>query len=103
MLRTLLTTWILLGTAFQLLAQSFGIGLNPPSMRWNQINTNKVQVIFPLALDKEAQRVANLVHYLYDSSTVSIGDQSDKVTIIIQNQNTVANSLVTPRLEFVNC
>jgi len=94
-LNVLLIFGILVGLESDIFAQPFDLGLNPPSMSWNQINTDKVQVIFPTPLEVQAQRVANLIHYLYDNSIASIGDQSDKVTIILQNQTTTSNGFVS--------
>ncbi len=71
------------------------IGLNPPGLKWRQINTDKVQVIFPTGLDSAGLRVANTVHYLWDHGNTSIGDQMHKVTILLQNQTIVPNGFVT--------
>lgn len=75
--------------------QGFLLGPNPPSLKWRQIDTDKVQVIFPLNNELEGQRVANLVHYLYDSSRISIGDRAGKISIFIQNQDTRSNGFVS--------
>ncbi len=74
---------------------SNSIGLNPTHLRWQQINTDKVQVIFPEGLDIQGQRVANMVHYLWGRSNESIGDQMHKVTILLQNQGVSSNGFVT--------
>lgn len=70
------------------------IGLNPPSLKWDQINTDKVQVIFPRGTDVQAQRVANVVHYLWDHHNESAGDDMHKVSIIMHNQTNVPNGFV---------
>lgn len=71
------------------------IGINPPSLKWRQINTDKVQVIFPKGLESQGNRVANVVHYLWDHHNESIGDQNHKVTILLQNQTIIPNGFVT--------
>ncbi len=71
------------------------IGANPLSLKWNQIHTDKVQVIFPQGLEPAGQRVANVVHYLWGHNTASIGDFKQKVTILLQNQTTFPNGFVT--------
>ena len=73
----------------------FGLGLNPSKMKWEQIDTDKVQVIFPQGMQSHAERAANIVHMLYDSSYYSLGDKGDKVSIILQNQTTLSNGFVT--------
>jgi hypothetical protein len=71
------------------------IGLNPSKLKWDQINTDKVQVIFPRGTDLQAQRVANVVHYLWDRHNESIGDNMHKVSIILHNQTNIPNGFVT--------
>ncbi|PHN04284.1 TolB family protein [Flavilitoribacter nigricans] len=71
------------------------IGANPFGLKWQQINTDKVQVIFPEGNDIRAQRVANVAHYLWDHNNASIGDKMKKVTILLQNQTVVPNGFVT--------
>ena len=71
------------------------IGLNPSKLKWNQINTDRVQVIFPKGLEVQGQRVANVVHYLYDNELESVGELRTKVSILLQNQTNVSNGFVT--------
>lgn len=72
------------------------LGLNPLSLKWRQIKTDKVQVVFPRNLEKQGQRVANIVHYLWEHSNPSIGDKKMPVTIFLQNQTTAPNGFVSP-------
>lgn len=72
------------------------IGINPPGLKWEQIETDKVQVIFPAGLDSAGQRVANIVHYLWDRHNESIGEKMIPVTILLQNQTVISNGFVTP-------
>lgn len=69
-------------------------GGNPPSLKWKQINTDTVRVIFPAGLDSQAQRVAAVVHYLAATKPFSLGDQLKKVDIVLQNQTIIANGYV---------
>ncbi|MDX2304996.1 MAG: hypothetical protein NW226_19450 [Microscillaceae bacterium] len=71
------------------------LGLNPLRLKWQQINTDKVQVIFPQGLEQQGQRVANTVHYLWNNQNQSIGDKPQKVSILLQNQTTIPNGFVT--------
>lgn len=71
------------------------LGVNPFGLRWQQINNERVQVIFPKGLEASGQRVANLVHWLWDSTGNSVGNRKEKVTILLQNQTTVPNGFVT--------
>jgi hypothetical protein len=67
----------------------------PPEVRWSQINTDSVRIIFPAGLDSTAQRVASITHYLAARKPVSSGNQQRKINIVLQNQTTVSNGYVT--------
>ncbi len=73
-------------------AQVFGG--NPPSLKWKQINTDSVRVIFPAGMDSAAQRVANLAHYMAEKKPASLGNELHKINIVLQNQTTVGNGYV---------
>ena len=75
--------------SFIVIAQQFGG--NSPSTKWKQINTDSARVIFPVGLDSQAQRVASIVHYLASEKPVSLGNQLKKISIVLQNQTTIAN------------
>jgi hypothetical protein len=71
------------------------LGLNPSRLKWNQIKTDKVQVIFPAGMEAYGQRTANIVHYLWDKNTESVGNKNNRITMILQNQTTIPNGFVT--------
>lgn len=75
-----------------LAAQRFGG--NPPSLKWNQINTDTARVIFPRGMETQGQRVANIVHYLNKNTRSSIGNRQQKVSIVLQNQTLTSNGYV---------
>jgi hypothetical protein len=80
-----------------LFSQQFGG--NPPSLKWKQINTDSVRVIFPTGLDSQANRVASIVHWLaahptVGSQSISLGNQLKRVNIVLQNQTTISNAYV---------
>ncbi len=74
-------------------AQQFGG--NPSSVRWQQINTDTVRVIFPKGYDAKAQRIAAIVHSLQKNYSHSIGDTIRKVNIILQSQTLLSNAYVS--------
>lgn len=86
---------LFIGVAFAQQLPSNPIGLNPHSLKWKQIDTDKVQVIFPEGLENQGNRVANLVHYLWENSNESVGEKQKKVSILLQNQTTIPNGFVT--------
>lgn len=71
------------------------IGNNAPSLRWNQINTDVVRIIYPEGLDSTAQRVSNIIHYLNAHQDPSIGDAKHKTSIMLQSQAAISNGFVT--------
>ena len=77
---------------FSLFAQRFGG--TPPSVHWQQINTDTVRIIFPQKLDSIAQRVASLVHYEAKHTSVPAGEQLRKIDIVLQNLTVVSNGYV---------
>lgn len=93
----ILTLFLLCLAASQLTAQipANSIGANPLRLKWRQINTDKVQIIFPEGNEADAQRAANISHYLWDHHNTSIGDKMNKVTILMQSQPVTPNGFVT--------
>src|ERR1051325_10896054 len=75
-----------------LFSQQFGG--NPPSIKWRQINTDSLRVIFPVGLDSQAQRVASIIHYLAANKPFSLGNNLKKVNLVLQNQTTIPNGYV---------
>jgi hypothetical protein len=75
-----------------LFAQQFGG--NPPSLKWRQINTDTVRIIFPRGLELQGERVANLVTYIDRYTRESIGNRQRKVSIVLQNQTLESNGYV---------
>ncbi len=76
-------------------SQSYPLGLNPSDLKWKKIETDKVEVIFPENIEDQAQRVANLIDVLDDSSYYSLGEDLIKTDIILQNQGVTSNGFVT--------
>ncbi len=87
----------LIGFTFFILSFSFlnaqEFGGNPPSLKWKQISTDTVRVIFPVGMDSAAQRVSSIVHFLAAKNN-SLGTKVNKINIVLQNQSTVANAYV---------
>lgn len=90
MQKLLISCFIFLNFHF-LSAQEFGG--NPPSIKWQQIDTDTARIIFPVGLEAAAQRVAAVVHFLAAKNT-SLGTKADKINIVLQNQTTIANGYV---------
>ena len=74
------------------IGQNFGG--NPSSIKWKQVNTDRVRVIFPKGLDSQANRIANVMKLLGDSTAKTIGGKQNKWSIVLQNQTTIPNAYV---------
>lgn len=92
--KRLLQSFFFLFISSNIFAQA-ELGLNSSKMKWRQINTDKIRLVFPEELGPKANRTASLLHYLYDSAYGSIGEKRQKVTVILQNQNTIPNGFVS--------
>lgn len=74
-------------------AQQFGG--NPPSVRWRQINSDTVRVIYPEKLDSTASRIAAVVHRLAAKNYHPLGKRLKKIDIVLQNQPVTSNGYVS--------
>jgi hypothetical protein len=83
---------LLLCISTGLLAQQFGG--NPPSLKWQQINTDTARIIFPKGLDTQAQQVAAIVHRLSGTTLPTLGRHLQKINIVLQNQTIIPNGYV---------
>lgn len=91
-MRRILFSFFLLSTFFSSHAQQFGG--NPPSVKWQQINTDTARIIFPMGYDVRAQRIANIIHALQKNYADTIGDTIRKISIVLQNQGLISNGYV---------
>ncbi len=83
----------LLWTTCYLRAQVFGG--NPPSIKWEQINTDTARIIFPGGMDSTAQRVSSIVHWLAKNNPAPLGSQLYKINIVLQTQTIISNGYVS--------
>jgi len=90
--KRLLILLLLLATATISKAQEFGG--NPPSIKWEQVNTPAAKVIFPKGLDSDGIRVADIVQRMNRAIQPTIGYKQKQVSILLQNQTTIANAYV---------
>ncbi|MGJ7032885.1 TolB family protein [Niabella hirudinis] len=92
-MRKLLYLILLLGVVTGAGAQQFGG--NPPSVRWRQISTDTVRVIYPRGLDSTARRVAAIVHRLAAGTYHPLGNRLKKIDVVLQNQPVNSNGYVS--------
>lgn len=73
-------------------AQQFGG--NPSSVKWLQINTDTVRIIFPRGDLARAERIASVIHGMQKSYGQTIGNNIHKFSIVLQNQGLLSNGYV---------
>lgn len=69
-------------------------GGNASGLRWRQIDTDTVRVIFPMGIENQAQRIANMAHFISKSQRESIGEKQKKIDIVLQNRTVISNGYV---------
>ena len=67
---------------------------NPPSLKWNQINTPNFRVLYPKGFEGQAQRMANTLEQIREPEAASIGVKPKRISIILQNQSSSSNGFV---------
>lgn len=75
-------------------AQVFGG--NPTALKFQQINTDTVRVIFPKSLELKAREIVWLTHELTKNTPAPLGGKFKKFNIVLQNQTTESNAYVAP-------
>ena len=68
---------------------------NPSEMKWKHLTTEHFDVIFPVELEKEAQRVGHLLETAYPFVTRSLETKPPRIPLILQNQSLESNGFVT--------
>ncbi|MCD6555795.1 MAG: PD40 domain-containing protein, partial [Bacteroidales bacterium] len=67
---------------------------NPSSLKWNEINSEHAKIVFPAGLENQAQKVANLIDYLYPIETKTLTGKPKRLPLLLYNQSTVSNGFV---------
>ena len=73
-------------------AQQFGG--NPPAVKWKQVNSPAVKVIFSQGLDSVAFSVAGIIERVNHSVYPTIGDRQRKISVVLQDKTTIPNAYV---------
>ncbi len=93
---------VLLFFAMGLKAQEV-LNNNSPTLRWQKINTPNFRILYPKGFDTQAQRMANTLEHIRDAESRTIGVNTRKISVVLQNQNAISNgfvSLIPRRSEF---
>ena len=84
--------FLFLFLCYQSIAQEFGG--NPASIKWKQINTDTVRIIFAEGMEESGKQAASIIHELQRNHTSTIGNKLRKINIVLQNQTAVSNGYV---------
>jgi hypothetical protein len=84
--------YFLLFTFYFSNAQQFGG--EPASVKWKQVNTDTVRIIFPNGMDSLARRIATIVSKEQQQYAATIGNNLHKVSIIFHSQTIFSNGFV---------
>ncbi|MCX2451914.1 hypothetical protein OQX61_11640 [Pedobacter sp. PLR] len=75
-------------------AQIFNSEQNPFRVKWRQINASGFRIIYPIELEKEAQRMSNTMTSIYPYVGASLGEKKASIPILLQNRGVIANGFV---------
>src|SRR5688572_21057575 len=95
---------ILILLMIRMVAAAQHFGGHPASMKWNQINTDSIRIIFPPGFEKQAQSIALLTHSIPFTTGNSIGTAVKKMDVVLQPYSTISNGYVSlgpRRSEFI--
>ncbi len=84
----LLSFFLQTGTAH---SQLFVSGQDPASLKWQQINTENFQVVFPQGYEKQAQYFANALDQAYKLASKTLNTSPRKISILIHNRTVISN------------
>lgn len=81
--------------AVQANSQTAVLNNNPPAIKWQQVNTPSIRVIYPRGVEAEAQRVANTLEHIRLAESRTLGKAPRKISVILQNQSAISNAFVS--------
>jgi len=85
---------LFLSSTHKTFAQVYDAEQNPFSVKWRQINTSGFQLIYPVELETEAQRMARTIPHIFPYVGGSLGVKKTSIPIVFQNRGVVANGFV---------
>lgn len=89
-----LTAIILSFVSQSVFGQIFSTAQNPLSVRWNYIQSGGFKIIYPQEMEKEAQRMANTLPFIYPKIRLGLRQQNTSIPLLLQNRGTIANGFV---------
>ena len=93
--RPLSITLLALLLSNHVVAQFYESGTEPASVRWHQIHTEHFRVIFPADADKDGQRAANALEYIYRAEGGTLQHYPKKIPVVLHNRTAFSNGFVS--------
>lgn len=87
--------FLLFIVAIQANSQTSVLNNNPPAVKWQQVNTPSIRVIYPDGVEAEAQRIANTLQHIRLAESQTLGKAPRKISVILQNQSAISNGFVS--------
>ena len=99
MLRTLpnmkVTSWKnIISTIWVAMVSTQLLGQPLSPTKWYRIRTPYIDIVFRGNIEREAQRLANRLEYIYEPVTESLGTRPPRVAAIIRNRKVRSNGFV---------
>lgn len=69
---------------------------HPPYLKWNRIETQHHEIVYPEGLDSVAQYAANLMNHVHAPVAKTLHKDPRKISFFLFNQSAVSNGYVTP-------
>jgi hypothetical protein len=96
MIREIVILLVLLTTnQFSVLSQFYNAGQGSTSIKWQQINTNHFQVIYPAGFYKQANKTANLIEQYFDSVSADYSIKPEKTPVLLYNESVESNAFAS--------
>jgi hypothetical protein len=86
--------------------QFYSTGVDPGSIKWRQIKTEKYQLIYPSSFSQNAQYLANVMDLVVAQSDKTLTSKVPRIPVIIHSQSVVSNGLTVwapRRIEMYPC
>ncbi len=83
---------ILLLISFVISLSLFAQKQNPSKILWKSIQSENFQVIFPNEIEKDAQRIANTLEWVYKFDTKTLNVKPKPVSLVLYNKSMTSNA-----------
>lgn len=88
----LLHSFLLLNT---LISVAQVLGNHDADIQWQTLDSERVRILFPTGTEVAAKRMADVINHIHSVSATTLGEQSQKIDLILQNQQSQSNGFVT--------